>query len=100
METENKVQINRYSREKKQELLLQWQQSGKTRRKFCEEHLLNYYTFGTWMEQVKEKKPVTSAFTEVKVQPSPSLFAQLHLPGGIKIDFYPSHKNQFATIIS
>lgn len=90
METSNKVQNNRYSREEKHELILLWQQSGITRKKFCEEQSLNYNTFGTWLEPQKEKKISSAGFAEVKVQATPMLFAQLHLPGGVKIDFYQS----------
>lgn len=88
METINKVQNNRYSREEKQELIQQWQQSGMTRKKFCDERSFNYYTFGTWVDQLKVKKPASSGFTELKVPPVSGLFAQLHLSDGIKIDFY------------
>jgi hypothetical protein len=90
MENQNNVQKSWLTREQKAELILQWQQSGMTRKKFCEERSFNYYTFGTWVDQLKEKKPASPGFTEVKVQSTPSLFAQLHLSGGIKIDFYQS----------
>lgn len=87
METKDKVQNNRYSEEERQELILQWRQSGKSRKKFCEERSLNYYTFGTWHAKKAEMKNAATGFTEIKMQ-SGGLFAQMHLPGGIKIDFY------------
>lgn len=90
METQNKVQKNWHTREQKAELILQWKQSGMTRKKFCQERSFNYYTFGTWVDQLKQKKRSSSGFTEVKVKPGSPLFAQLHLSGGIKIDFYQS----------
>lgn len=95
MENQNNVQKNWFSREQKAELILQWQQSGMTRKKFCEERSFNYYTFGTWVDQLKEKKPSSSGFTEVKVKRDSSLFAQVQLPGGIKIDFYQSLPAQY-----
>jgi hypothetical protein len=90
METQNNVQKNWLTREQKAELILQWQQSGMTRKKFCQERSFNYYTFGTWVDQLKEKKKPSSGFKEVKLQSASSVFAQVHLPGGIKIDFYQS----------
>lgn len=90
MENQDNVQKNWRTREQKEELILQWQQSGKTRKKFCEEQEINYYTFGTWCETKKEKPIASSGFKEVKIQSTRSVFAQVHLPGGIKIDFYQS----------
>ena len=37
METENNVQKGRRTREQKEEIILQWQQSGKSRKDFCQE---------------------------------------------------------------
>ncbi len=87
MEIENNVQKGWRSREQKEELILQWQQSGKSRKEFCEEHQISYNSLVGWCKQFKDQK-TASGFAEVKLNHSSSLFAQVHLPGGIKIDFY------------
>jgi hypothetical protein len=42
-----------------------------------------------WCKQFKDQKG-SSGFAEVKLRHESNLFAQVHLPGGIKIDFYQS----------
>lgn len=77
------------TREQKQEVILQWQQSGKSRKQFCEETGISYNSLVGWCQQFKDQK-ASSGFTEVKLNHESSIFAQVHLPGGIKIDFYQS----------
>jgi hypothetical protein len=87
METQNNVQKGWRTREQKEELILQWQQSGKSRKEFCQEHGITYNSLVGWCKQFKDRK-TSSGFTEVKLNSTSALFAQVHLPGGIKIDFY------------
>src|SRR5689334_2459419 len=87
MESQDNVQKGWRTREQKQEIILQWQQSGKSRKEFCEENGIGYNSLVGWCKQFKDHK-TTSGFTEVKLNPESALFAQVHLPGGIKIDFY------------
>ena len=55
-----------------------------------QEYQISYNSLVGWCTQFKDQK-TTSGFTEVKVKSESSLlFAQLHLPGGIKIDFHQS----------
>jgi transposase-like protein len=89
METENKVQKGWRTREQKEELILQWQQSGKSRKEFCQEKGITYNSLVGWCKQFKDKK-ATPGFAEMKVKVDSDLFAQVHLPGGIKIDFFQS----------
>lgn len=89
METPNNVQKGWRTREQKEELILQWQQSGKSRKEFCQEHGITYNSLVGWCKQFKDRK-ASSGFTEVKVKSDSGLFAQVHLPGGIKIDFFHS----------
>ena len=89
METSNNVQKGWRTREQKEEIIRQWQQSGKSRKEFCQEIGITYNSLVGWCKQLKDKKTSTG-FTEVKINQSTGLFAQLHLPGGIKIDFYQS----------
>lgn len=87
METQPNVQKGWRSREQKAEIIRQWQQSGKSRKQFCEESGIGYNSLVSWCKQLKDQN-ASPAFSEVKFNQEPSLFAQVHLPGGIKIDFY------------
>ena len=89
METENNVQKGWRTHEQKEEIILQWEQSGKSRKEFCEETGIGYNSLVSWCKQLKDKK-VSPGFTEVKVQTHSGLFAQLHIPGGMRIDFFHS----------
>jgi hypothetical protein len=87
METSNNVQKGWRTRQQKEEIILQWQQSGKSRKEFCEESGIGYNSLVSWCKQFKDQKASTG-FAEVKIHHESSLFAQVQLPGGIKIDFY------------
>jgi len=89
METSNNVRNVWRTREQKEELILLWQQSGKSRKVFCEEQGITYNSLVSWCKQFKDQK-VSTGFSEVKLEESRGLFAQLNFPGGIKIDFYRS----------
>jgi hypothetical protein len=88
MENQDKVHKKRFSANEIEEFILQYQASGKNKRKFTQEKGLNYYTFGTWVDKANKKETSPSRFKEIKIQSATSMFAQVHLPGGIKIDFY------------
>lgn len=89
MENQNTVQKGWRTRAQKEEIILQWQQSGKSRKEFCAEHGISYNSLVGWCKQFRDQKKATG-FAEIKLsEPTESgLFAQVHLPGGIKIDFY------------
>jgi regulatory protein YycH of two-component signal transduction system YycFG len=89
METENNVQKGWRTREQKETIILQWQQSGKSRKVFCEENQISYNALVSWCKQLKDQKQL-AGFSEIKIKESPGLFAQVHLSKGIKIDFYQS----------
>lgn len=89
MENQNNVQKNWRTRQEKKEIIRQWQASGKSRKDFCLENGITYNSLVSWCKQLKDEKEPTS-FTEVKIPSTPpsGLFAQLHLPKGIRIDFF------------
>ncbi len=66
METENNVQKGWRTREQKEEIIQQWQQSGKSRMVFCQEHGITYNSLVGWCKQFRDKK-ASSGFSEVKV---------------------------------
>ena len=87
METQDNVQKGWRTREQKEEIIQQWQQSGKSRKEFCEEHQIGYNSLVSWCKQLKDKK-TTTGFSELKIKEIPGLFVQLQLPGGIIIELY------------
>lgn len=89
METSHNVQKGWRTREQKEEIILLWQQSGKSRKEFCQEHGITYNSLVGWCKQFKDRKE-TPGFAEVKIKSDSGLFAQLNLPGGIRIDFFQS----------
>ena len=90
METENNVQKGWRTHEQKEEIIHRWEESGKSRKEFCEENQINYNSLVTWCKQLKDLKvqKASSAFSEIKVKEVSGLFAQVHLSGGIRIDFF------------
>jgi Transposase len=89
METQDNVQKGWRTREQKEEIIRQWQQSGKSRKVFCQEVGVTYNSLVSWCKQMKDQQ-ASQGFTEVKIKESTGLFAQIQLPGGIKIDFFQS----------
>lgn len=89
MEVKNNVKKGWRAPEEKEQMVLQWQQSGKSRKRFCEETGIGYNSLVSWCKQMKDKKDV-SGFTEVTIKPDCGLFAQVHFPGGKRIDFFHS----------
>ncbi len=89
METQNNVQKNWRTRQEKEELVLQWQQSGMCRKEFCLQNGITYNSLVSWCKQFKDKKTAT-AFTEVKIPAvaTSGLFVQVHLSKGARIDFF------------
>ena len=53
MESVSNVEKKWRTRQEKDELLLQWNQSGQSRRVFCSEQGLNYNSFVTWHKEQK-----------------------------------------------
>ena len=89
MKTFNNIHKGWRTREQKEGLILQWQQSGMSRKEFCHEHQISYNSLVSWCKQLKDKN-ILHGFTEVKVNTvsDSGLFAQVHLPKGIRIDLF------------
>ena len=77
------------SEEQKEEIIRLWQESGKSRKVFCQDYGITYNSLVGWCKQLKDKK-TSPGFSELKIKEVTGLFAQLQLPGGIKIEFYQS----------
>lgn len=89
METLNNVQNISRTWQEKETIILQWQQSGLSRKEFCDQQRISYNSLVSWCKILKDKK-ATPGFTEVKIPATASsgLFVQLHLPKGIRVDIF------------
>ncbi|MBK6396676.1 MAG: hypothetical protein KA450_03960 [Bacteroidia bacterium] len=89
METLNNVQNISRTWQEKETIILQWQQSGLSRKEFCEQQQISYNSLVSWCKILKDKK-TAPGFTELKIPAvaSSGLFAQMHLPKGIRIDIF------------
>lgn len=83
------------TRQEKQKLIEQWQESGTTKKAFCNEHQINYATFISWIHPKKKRqKPVkdietSSGFIPVHIHKSNgTIFAEAKLGSGKSISVY------------
>ena len=95
MESVSNVEKKWRTRQEKDELITLWKQSGKSRKLFCNDHGLNYNNFVSWHQQHKSKAKSETGFSQVIVQSGEKIFAQLHLPGEIRIDLYQPLSAEF-----
>ncbi|MFN8142797.1 MAG: transposase [Bacteroidia bacterium] len=94
MENQNNVQKNWRTAEQKKELISKWQQGGMSRKEFCQENGIKYNSLVSWCKQFRDEK-LSGGFSEVKIAARTDLYAQVHLPGGITIDFYQPVSGEF-----
>ncbi len=93
-EAQEKSKQIRRSKEDIQQLVLVWQQSGKSKSLFCKENQLNYLTFMSWTNPPKKKKhkvksPAITGFIPLEIKNKGSeFFVEVHLLNGNKISFY------------
>ena len=87
MENHNNVQKEFRTREEKERIIQQWQQSGRSRKHFCEENQINYNSLVAWCKQFKGEG-TGQGFSMVKVKQQSDVYAQVHLPTGVRIDFF------------
>ena len=95
MEPVSNVEKKWRTRQEKDELIALWKQSGKSRKLFCIDQGLNYNSFVSWHQQHKAKAKSETGFSQVIVQSGEKIFAQLHLPGEIRIDLYQPLSAEF-----
>ena len=83
------------TRQEKQKLIEQWQQSGKTKKAFCYEHQINYATFISWIHPKKKKKKsvkdleTSPGFIPVHIQKNNgAIFAEANSGNGKSISVY------------
>ena len=96
MENQNKIKRGSHTFDEKERMVRQWQESGKSRKEFCDENGIGYNSLVSWCKQLKDAK-LTGGFSEVKTNSKVSslIFAQAHFPSGIRIDFYQPVTSDF-----
>lgn len=73
----------RRTQEQMQQVILQWQQSGQSKKAFCREQNITSQTFHYWYKRVCSK-PVSS-FSEVHVEPIRSSGCEVIFPSGARM---------------
>jgi len=66
------------------QMFRQWQQSGKSQRKFAAENKLNYYTFRYWVEKFG-KKDDSPGFVQLNSRTNSKNSLCVRFPNGIEI---------------
>jgi hypothetical protein len=68
-----------------QEICLQWEQSGESRRAFCKQHNIAYQTFNYWYKRMTNKEG--SGFSQISVPAITISSMELTFPSGARITF-------------
>jgi len=93
-------------REQMFKLIEQWQQSGVTQNKFCQQQSIRYHVFHYWYKRYREQNanPQSNASSFVKLQiakPISDGSVEIIYPGGIRIVFHePVNSNFLKSLIS
>jgi len=83
------------TRQEKQKLIDQWQESGTTKKAYCNEHQINYATFISWIHPKKKRRKsvkdmeATSGFIPVHIDKgNGAIFAEAKPGSGKSISVY------------
>lgn len=84
------ITYSRYhSKEEREALKVEWQNSGLGKKEFCVSKELNYNTFISWFTMPAKSKPAKVGFLPVQVEANSSgVFAEVELGRGRKITFH------------
>ncbi len=79
-----------FSASQREDLIQEWKQSGKSKKKFCEEKGLKYMTFVTWKAKDQTNQtPAKDSFLQVEVRSeTETLFAKVLLNNGTALHIY------------
>ena len=112
MEKATKRQVIRRTEKEKLELLEQWEQSGLSIKRFCDEHHFSDSVFHGWLNKYRRHSPKApadkSAFIPLQVTASSKtvedgglLYAEVILKGDCRIKFYqPVSADALRTLIA
>ena len=93
-------------REQMFKLIEQWQQSGLTQNKFCQQHSIRYHVFHYWYKRYREQNAnlqrTASSFVKLQIaKPITDGSVEIIYPGGIRIIFHePVSSNYLKSLIS
>ena len=76
----------RRTQEQMRQVILQWEQSGQSKKAFCREHNITSQTFHYWYKRVRSKP--ACGFTEVNVAPMRSKGCEVIFSSGTRIIFH------------
>jgi hypothetical protein len=85
------MQTRKQLQEQKYEIIEQWQQSGLSQKKFCEQNTIAYHHFHYWYKRYRNRQAAdsTGEFVPVRVNAaSPAGSLELQWPDGKKILFH------------
>lgn len=68
-----------------QEICQRWEQSGMSRRVFCEQNNIAHQTFNYWYKRIKSKR--SAGFTEIALPVSRKKSIEVFFPSGARIEF-------------
>lgn len=68
-----------------QEICHQWEQSGLSRRLFCNQNNIAHQTFNYWYKRIRTKE--TSGFAELSLPASKKAPVDIVFPSGVRITF-------------
>lgn len=97
MKNKVKLRKKKFAPQQIQELLQLWKGSGKTKKRFAEEHGLKYYTLMEWFRRYEGSRE--SAFQELKLPARDGVFAEFE-KGPLVVRFYqPFPADYFSYLI-
>ena len=88
------------------DIIKQWQQSGLTKKAYCDQQSIKHHTFYYWYKRYRQQHAdidnKSSSFVKLKVEKSPaSPSVEIHFPGGIRLLFHdPVSSNYLKALIS
>ena len=88
------------------DMIEQWQQSGLTKKAYCNQQSIKHHTFYYWYKRYRQQHADTdnksSSFVKLQIEKSqatPSV--EIHFPGGIRLLFHDAvSSNYLKTLIS
>jgi transposase-like protein len=81
-----KEKIMRRTQEQMQQVILQWQQSGQSKKAFCRDHNITSQTFHYWYKRIRSEPG--SGFSEVHVEAMRSKGFEVIFPSGTRMVFF------------
>ena len=88
------------------DMIKQWQQSGLSKKAYCQQQSVKHHSFYYWYKRYRQQHPdmdnKSSSFVKLKVEmPSVTASVEIYFPGGIRLLFHdPVSSNYLKALIS